>query len=354
MLKKSLAIILSLALVLFVAVGCSPKASADPNADKRAAAPIELKVTIPNPPGSDAANVMEEMKKEMEQKTDGKIKIKIYAGEALAKSPDMYPAVVNGLADIGKINAVQIPGILPLTQVTTLPMLGISNTVNAGKALNELIATNEAMQKEYKDVYLFGSSVIAKSVIGTNNKLIKTLADLKGMRIRVSPGAQTEFMKLAGAQPMDIPITETWVAMDKKTMDGYVFNFAAVYDYNLFDVTKYWTVVNLYSPTLFIAMNKAKFDSLPEDLKPIVKEVLTNTSINNSEFFDKITKDTINKLNAEFKDTIYILPADEAAKWQPLAEKAWQTWFDIKAKSGLNAKEVTDQFIKLLDKYQAR
>lgn len=343
-LKRTLGIILSLVLVIGAAAGCGQKTANAPE--------FELKMAITNAPGSEAEQHIQTYVKNLETKSEGRIKVTVFAGETLAKGPDTYSAVVNGLADMAWNTATMTPGILPLTAMTTLPMMNIPDSTIGSKAIMELYNTNAAFKNEYKDVKVLAIQAVGGgAVIGTNNKVVKTLDDLKGMRIRVAPGAQTEFMKSVGAQPMNVPITEVWESMDKKVMDGYVFSFTAVNDFKLWDVTKNYTMVNLYTPSLYIVMNSAKYNSMPDDLKKIVDQVSMEANDVMNKWFETIIAKSIKKAETDFKDTSYTLPAAEEAKWNTAAQASWQTWYADLAKKNLLAKETTEAFMKLLEKH---
>jgi TRAP-type C4-dicarboxylate transport system substrate-binding protein len=289
MFAKRLAIVTALLLLVAVVPGCSGQDKTQPAAKPQQV--IELKLAHTNPPESIPGKALVEFADEVAKKSDGRLKVTVFGGETLCKGTDTYAAVINGLADLAWNTATQSAGMLPVSQLTTLPMLPIPDPIIGGKAFRELFETTDYLKNEYKDVHVLGLEAVGGfgTVIGTNNKLIKTLEDLKGMRIRVSPGANTDFMKAVGAQPVNIPVPEMWEAMDKKTVDGYMFSFTAVYDFKLFDVTKYWTEIKTYAPAMWFAMNKAKYESLPDDLKKVI---------------DDCGKETIEKLDQEFYNKI--------------------------------------------------
>ncbi len=313
----------------------------------------ELRMTIPNAPGSVAAQMVQDFADDVAAKSNGRLKITVFGGPTLCPPPQAFSSVVNGVADLAYTTATMTPGIHPLTAMTTLPMMDIPNAPVGSKALMELWRTNEAYQKEWKDVKVFALQAIGGgAVIGTTNKLVKTFEDLKGMRIRVSPGAQTEFMKNAGAQPMNIPITETWESMDKHVIDGYVFSFTAVNDYNLWDVTKNYTIVNLYSPALYIVMNKSKYNGLSDDLKKVMDECGTKFGARLDEWYDDVVSSCVKRAKSEFSDTTYTIPLEEAEKWTEKAHAAWEQWYKLEEKRKRPARETTEAFMKNLEKYK--
>ena len=64
------------------------------------------------------------------------------------------------------------------------------------------------------------------------NKPIKTVADLKGMKIRVSP-TNVPFMKAVGANPVQMPPSDVYTAMERGVVDGYILPAHTIRDFGL-------------------------------------------------------------------------------------------------------------------------
>ena len=96
MTKKSLLIVLPLALILSVAFLLPGFNLPAHSADKV----ITLKVANFFPPPSFQSKVLEEFCRDLEKRTGGKVKVDYYAGGSLLKAPTMFDGVVNGIADI--------------------------------------------------------------------------------------------------------------------------------------------------------------------------------------------------------------------------------------------------------------
>lgn len=344
--KKALAILMVLVISVLVIGGCSSQKNTETNATQEV---IELKLALNNPANSDVPVMFAEFAKSVAEKSQGRLKVTIYPGETLVKGADQFDAVVNGVADLSWNVSVMHPGRLPLTQLVALPMMDIPSYEAGSKAWNSFFNTTDYLKDEYKDVkVLFLQASGNSSVLGTNNKPIRTLADLKGMRIRVAPGAQTEFMKMAGALPMNIPIPEMWESMDKKVIDGYMSVYSAVDAFKWWDVTKYVTNVKFYSPMFYFVMNQKKYDSLPDDLKKVIDEASKEQNTRMDQGFDTILGTQLKMAKEKYGENFLTLSPEEEPRWREVAQKSWDIWFADKAKAGLPGKEATEAFIKLL------
>ena len=387
MFKKTLAIVLGILLVFSLAVGCANTQPTDPGADQQREvistnqpegasgtdqpndAPgnsqpsnatstlqrndvIELKLAHPNLPNSALGKEIQAWADAMEQKSDGRLKVTVYADQTLAKGPDTYSAVVDGLADIGWNTCAQTPEIHKLTQLTTLPMLAVPNVFEGEQAIDYLYNEYDAIANEFNDVHLFALQVSGGgAVIGTNNKPIRTLADLEGMRLSIPAGANTDFMELAGVQAVSIPDTEIRESMGNNIIDGYLLSLTAINDLLLWDVTTYMTQAYTYAPVYWLAMNEARYESLPADLKRVVDDCSEEAATNINTAMEKLVNDTIQKAKTDLKNNYYLLPAREADRWKTVAQQAWDVWFDTMAQNNLPAKQATDRFERLILKF---
>jgi tripartite ATP-independent transporter DctP family solute receptor len=106
----------------------------------------------------------------------------------------------------------------------------------------------------------------------TNNKRpVRTPDDLKGLKIRSTPNPyHIQAFKLLGMNPSPMPIAELYTALETGTFDAQEHPINVTWSAKFYEVQKHLTVSNhVYSP-LILAMNKAKFDSLPANVQTIV------------------------------------------------------------------------------------
>ena len=167
--KKHFAFIMILALILSMAI--SGPASAKT---------INLTYSIFFPAAHGQCQAAMSWAKEIEKRTSGQVKIQVFPGGTLTKPQQCYDGVVNGISDIGMSVFAYTRGRFPVMEALDLP-LGYPSGLVATRTANEFY--NKFQPEELKDVkvlYLHGHG---PGLLHTK-KAVKSLADLKGMKMR--------------------------------------------------------------------------------------------------------------------------------------------------------------------------
>ena len=343
MFKRSLSIVMVPALLLLVFGFGSPEAQA------AAQKPIELKMAHTNPPGTAPDLAAKEWVKLVEQKAKGLLKITIYPSSTLAKVQDEYDGVVNGVIDIGWNTATPNAARHPMLQVSSLPMIGITDAPTGSKALNELYRKTDYLKKEFADTkVLFFHTESGNTNFGGVKKPYRTLEDLKGQKMRAAPGSQTEFLKSVGALPIAIPITEAYESIERGVLDGYIFAWGAVKAFRLYEVTKHFTSVNFYTAPFWMVMNKKAFANLPPDAQKAIEECSGDVGAaiyaKHMDHDEELGLEAVKKMKKEINQ----LPPAEEKRWMEASMKTWEAWVADQSKQGRPAREVLDMYRKLL------
>jgi TRAP-type C4-dicarboxylate transport system substrate-binding protein len=209
--------------------------------------------------------------KQIEEASGGAVQIKFITGGALGKPGQAYSMVEKNVADIGWDIADYSPGRFPLTTVIELPFM-VNTAEKASMALWKTYEEFPAFQKEYADTKLLMLSAHAPGFFATVNKPVKSLADLKGLKIKTASSFTTSALKLFGAVPVTQPVTETYTSLERGVLDGVVLPFDGIVIFKLNELLKYYTPADFYSLVFWVAMNKDKFESLPDDVKKVIEE----------------------------------------------------------------------------------
>ncbi len=356
MLKRVMAFASVLAIAGLVLAGCGQKqqASQDKAADKGQAggSVIELKFHHHDPPTSDfARNGVEQWAKMIEERTNGKVKITIYPAETLGKAKDAYEMVTNGIADIAWGFVGFFPGRFPMTEVIDLPMLGIPSAEVGSKVLWDLYANTPYLKGEFPGVKVLALHCNAVNPIGTSKKAVRTLEDLKGLKVRTPAGPPTEFMKQAGALPVLIPAPDIFENMQKGTIDGYSIDWQGIKGFRLPEVSNYITDVNLFIAPFWIIMNEQKWNSLPADVQKAIEEVSGQFAAQHfGKVFDESEKQARARVKELNKEIIPLTP-EEQQRWVSVAQKVWDKWVNDMEASKKPAKTVLEETQKLIKKY---
>ena len=259
---KFYAISLSLAVILYMVLmipGLGPPAySADV---------IRLKVANYFPPPANQSKVMEAFCRELEKRTDGRVKVDYFAGSSLLKSTAMFEGVVNGIADMGYSHVYYTAGRMPVTEAVGLP-LGYPSAWVSSHAMNDFY--QKFKPKEFDGVKVLWMNTSTPSAIATKDKPVRKLEDLKGLTIR-APGLSGEVVKALGGTPAPTPMMEVYDAISKGVIDGEASNFETLVAFKFAEVVKYttsiWQITNPF-PFYFV-MNKNSYAKLPPDIKEI-------------------------------------------------------------------------------------
>ena len=93
------------------------------------------------------------------------------------------------------------------------------------------------------------------------------------MKIRTPSAAQSAQLEALGATPIDMPVTQIYNNLDRGVIDATMIPMSAALDFKLIEVAKYFTIdAPLGRSPFLVAMNKARYDKLPADLRKVIDD----------------------------------------------------------------------------------
>ena len=147
--------------------------------------PIELKFASLLPAmHHEQMEVFVPFAKEVEERTNGRVKVSLYPSEALCKAKDLYDCALQGVSELTHFVPSYTAGRFPLTTVMELP-IGVPSAKVGTQVIWDLYEKH--LKTEYAGVKILSLWTNQPAHIFTSKKPIKTLEDLRGLRIR-SPG----------------------------------------------------------------------------------------------------------------------------------------------------------------------
>ncbi len=338
--------VLMVALILFMgnwAMGASTKV-------------IELKYGHHNKPLSFAQKYAQvPWAEKIEEVTQGKVKVTVYPGATLFKPKDAYDACVSGIADMAWGFTGLFHSRFPLTNMVSLPLLGIKDAEMGSRCMWHLYEKFPAVRAEYKDVKLLAFHTHRGGPIGTS-KPVHRLKDFKGLKIRTPGGGPLDLMRATGAAPMKIGPDDIYLNMEKGVIDGWTIDPEGAEGRKLQEVTDYYILPYSYVGCFWITMNKRKWNSLPTDIQDQIMSVSGKYAakfLGNA--WDRSALEAEEIFTREMKSKggeVIVLPPEDVAKWRELAKPIWDKEVARWENKGLPARQVFDELQRFIKDYK--
>lgn len=352
--------ILALGLLTIACGGAASQPAAEPtkpaSAQQAAAAQpaasgqvIELRLQNHEQQAAANSQAFQKWADQVGQKTNGKVKITVHHAETLGKGMDAYPMVLNGIADLAWVVVPFFPGQFPITEVASLPMIGVSSSRVGSSAMADLYQQNAELQKEWSSVHVITLFTSGEYHLGTKKQVVK-LDDVKGLRVRAAGWGMTEMLKRGGANPITMAPAELYDALSKGVLDGVIGDWQIMQANRLQEVLNYATSMAVGAAPQAFVMNKQKWESLPPDVQQVINEMSGKWA---SQFlgdaFDSPGpgfKENFTKAGKQITD---ISPEDQAA-WLELVKPIWSDWVAQIDGKGLDGKTALEQMQAALEK----
>lgn len=254
----------------------------------------------------------------------GAVKIEAYPNGALGKALPAQPQLLlDGVADIAFVNPALVPGRFPDDQVFELP--GLVTNLKEGVALYQALLKSNSL-RGYSDYVVIGSFMNANANI-FSRKPIKSISDLKGMKVRISGAVIGQTVRELGVVPVLMPPNEVVEAMGRGTVDALTTVPAALIDFGIDRVTSHDYLIQLGTNSFAVLMNRKKYEALPKAAQDVLAKYspgwINDTYVKNlSAFNDGV----IGQLRADKKRTVST-PSDADQKVITAAfEKVTNDW----------------------------
>lgn len=213
----------------------------------------------------------------IESDSGGRIAIEIFPSMTLGGAPpQLFRQVADGVVDIIWTVNGYTPGLFPRSEVFELPTVFTNNIEATNLAMRELF--DEYLAPEYEGVHLLFNHVHAGQAIQMASVPVRTVADTQGKKLRVPGPTGNAVVEAMGATPVTMPVPDLPQALTTNAVDGALIPFEIIPALKLQDSTQFQIEGpenNRFGTTTFqVSMNKARWDSLPDDLK----EVFTRNS----------------------------------------------------------------------------
>lgn len=288
----------------------------------------------------------------VEAQSNGRIKVERYPAMQLGGSPpELMDQAIDGVADIVWTVVGYTPGRYPRTEVFELPFM-MTDARAASSAFWQMFEKH-MKDTEFKDLQVLGTWVHGPGLIHTNDE-IRVPSDLEGIKLRGGSRLVNELMKELGATPVGMPVPAIPEAASKGVIDGTTIPWevtTALKVPELLENHTEFTGEALYTLTFVLAMNKAKYESMPADLQKVIDD---NSGLEFSIFAGGTMQDTdgpARDIAVERGNDILTLSAEESQVWKDAAQPIYDGWLaDMEAK-GIDGQALIDEAKQLMNSF---
>ena len=319
-----------------------------------AAQEVKLRVHQFLPAGAPVPkNFIAEWAKKVEQEANGRIKIELYPSMQLGGTPpQLYDQVRDGVVDIIWTLPGYTAGRFPRSETFELPFI-------AGNAEQNSQAAWEFYQKhlkdEFKDVHIIAAHTHGPGLIHAKGNGVRKLEDMKGLKLRGPSRMVNKLIENLGATPVGMPVPAMPDALSKGVIDGTVVPWEVTAPLRVSELVNTHTNFSgnrsLYVAFFIFAMNKAKYDGLPPDLKKVIDN---NSGLATSKWVGKVMDEGDAPGLAVAKarnNNIVTLDAAETARWKEQAKKVNDGWIAEMDGKRINGKQLVDDATAMIARY---
>lgn len=288
------------------------------------AAEIKIGSFIP-PKAHEVRFGLEPWMKAVEKSSDGEIKFKKFFGGSLSRSPlKQYEILENGVQDATIIVPAYVLAQFPDFSLFSLPYLGIKNAEEGSVALWRL--GQMGLLRGLDRVHVVTLYTNDNSLIHFR-KPIKSLAELKGAKIRVAGPAESGIIKIFGGTPVGMPITRTAQALNTGVVDATMSTWGALQAFRLEPLVKSSITDNLGVRSFIIAINKKVYNGLSDKAKAaIAKHGGEKLARDMGKVFDRQSASVIKRAEEKRPKSIFKFSVAEQLKRAQMFDKIKKNW----------------------------
>lgn len=278
------------------------------------------------------------LKRLVEEKTDGDIQLKLYPNSMLGEEQERMEQVINSPS----MNIASFAGLSPIVPeiyVSAIPFL-FENYETAHQFFDngDYWSKVEDTFKERTDAELLGVIEEGGFLDFTNSKRpISSPDDFEGLRFRAMDPSQVALYEAFGASGTPIPWTDTYMALKTNVADGQMNPPMYIIMGSLYEVQKYLTLANVQYSDQFLIANGSWYDGLSEENRQAIDTAVKEANTLNRENVEKRVNERIQFLADNGMEVIEPTK-EELAAFRKQGQPAYIDW--------LKQKDIGDEWIE--------
>lgn len=251
----------------------------------------------------------------IEKDSGGRVKMEHYWSGSLVNMRESYTELVKGVADISEFTGHYVREGFQIEKAMSLIFYGVpTNSEMAYRIYGMLCDKYPEILEEFSAVKVLAFFSPPAVDLMTRNKPVRKIEDIRGLTLKTS-GHTAKIVNSLGGEGASLPISQTYMALQKGTIDGALVGYEGLKSFRFAEVVKYYTILNSATwPSGHVAMNLDSYKKLRPDIRKIFDDNITFYNQTMTEQWDKANK--AGKEFAEKRGVEFIeLPKEEIEKF---------------------------------------
>ena len=252
----------------------------------------------------------------VEEKSNGRIEVQIFTGGSLGGERDVVEGLRLGTIEMTAVSYGIVTNFVPSMDLFSLPFL-FESKEHCYSVLDSELGMGFAKDLAENGFVLLGYCDFGLRNILTTEKVINSMSDLKGLKIRVMEiPTHIDAFKAFGASPIPMAYGEVYTAMQTGVIDGMEAANSNYYAQKFYEVAPNWAIVNWIVLPAPVLMSKAFFEKMPADLQKLVSDTVKETAKLERKMYTEDSTEKFELLKKEGVNVTYpdLKPFREASK----------------------------------------
>lgn len=217
---------------------------------------------------------IEQFKKDVEAGTGGKVIVETFPNMQLGGAQENVTQTRAGTIMGTWVGMAFLSRTVPELEAVSLPFL-FPNREVAYKVMDGPVGDLIDKKLEDKGFIALGFMELGSRQVTNSVRPIKTMADLKGLKIRLQPNeTHLATFRALGANALSMDIKEVYSAMEQKVIDGHENPYNLIYDSRFFEVQKYVSNTAHFFDFIAVVANRKKFQALPPEHQKVIRTAM--------------------------------------------------------------------------------
>ncbi len=319
----------------------------------RAADEVVLKVHHFLPAGSYAQQMfIQPWCDKIAVESNKRLRCQIYPSMQLGGTPpQLVEQLRDGLVDVIWTLPGYTPGRYPRVEAFELPFMMQSPSATS-RALWDYV--QQFAPEEFKAMHPLAFHVHGDGVFHMVRKPIRTLADIQGQKLRAPTRQTNKLLAALGATPVAMPVPQVGEALAKGVIDGALVPYEVVPSVKIQELVKFHSETDpaepaIYTSAFVFAMNSARYDSLPPELKKVI-DANSGAALSAQIGAAFLAADGEGK-KLTARNTTNVIPKEELATWRKATQSVTDAWVAEMTGKGMNGQQLLDGARALIAKH---